>query len=146
MTTFRKTLRQLANEDDQAERVRLSDVFASQLELAFNQQGNLNQVALSDTEEVLLNKIDRLHEQVGDTNVLLGGVAEAIGDLRGIVERTASESAARLGKIETEQARVVERLDSKRAELDEIHAWQREIEEWRVSVEQRLGHHDHGDR
>jgi len=124
-SAFRKTLRELAEADDRADRLRTANLLASQLEVAFNQQGNLAQVAIWDVQEAAYQKIDDLHKQVGDTNTLLAGVIEAIHGLRGDVRQSATESAARLKKIEA-------RLDTKRERLDDH-------EQRLKRIEQRLG-------
>jgi hypothetical protein len=107
MTTFRKTLRRLAVEQDAAERLRLSDVLASQLEVTFDHQGDLNQVALSDTEEVLLGKIDGLQKDVGDNNLLISAFIERFpaqldAFQQGLRAAVAEETARGLGKLSQE--------------------------------------------
>lgn len=148
MTTFRTTLRKLATEQNADERMRLSDVLASELEIAFNRQGNQAQLAVSDTEEVLLKKFDSLQKDVGDGNLLLSTfmtnfpaqLATFQTELRGAV---AEETARGLGKLSGEiealkgdtealkqgQVTFTNRLEA----LDERHGGQ--WEEVRASVE-----------
>ena len=153
MTTFRTTLRRLATEQDGAERLRLSDLLASELEVAFNRQGNPTQVALSNTEEVVLTKIDRLNAQVGDSNTLLSTFLEKFpsqlaavqADIRAAV---AEETARGLGKLSADidalkasQLTLGKRLDSKRERLDDherqLAHQQREIAELKQIVAAR---------
>ena len=101
-SAFRTTLRQMSEADDARERMRLHDLLASQLEVAFNQIGNHTQVVLWDVQEKSYQKIDALHEQVGNNNTLLSAVIEALNGLRGDVKSSAVESAATLGKFATE--------------------------------------------
>lgn len=97
MTTLHATLRQLAEEHDPARRMELFDLLASQLAVQFNQQANNAQVALWRAQETARadieyaraatdKKIDRVNEQVGDTNILLTEVIKALAELRGVVE------------------------------------------------------------
>lgn len=126
MTTFRNTLRRLANEQDADERLRLSDTLASELEVAFNRQGNQNQLALSDTEEVLLTKIDRLNAQVGDNNTLISTFLAAFpaqfstfqGEMRAAVEATAHS----LGKFSDDIQELKEGQSTYTARLEEMDA------------------------
>lgn len=143
-------MRQLAKEQDAGERVRLSDVLASELELAFNQQGNQTQVALSDTEEVLLTKIDRLNAQVGDGNTLISTFLAAFpaqlatfqGEMRAAVEATAHEIkkfAKDIQSLTESQASYNTRLE----EMDARHGAQWEDVMTRLDVKrERLDDHD----
>lgn len=97
---FRSTLRRLATEGDATERLRVAELFASQIELALDTQGGNMQVALWNVEEGVAKKIDHIHEQLGNANTLQSAVLEAVNGLRGDVQQTASEMAARLGKNE----------------------------------------------
>ena len=112
MSSLRITLRNIAENEDRAERLRLHELLASQFEVMLNQIGNNTQIALWSAQEEAYRKIDHLHEQTANTNTLLSAVIEAVNGLRGVVEASASEAAARLGKIEA-------RLDRKRDELDD---------------------------
>lgn len=102
-TSFRVTLRQLAEAEDAQDRRRLYDMLASQIEVAFNNQANNTQVVLWDVQEAAYKKIDDLHAHQSDTNTLLSGVAESLAMIQGTVQQVLNahkESAARLGKLE----------------------------------------------
>lgn len=122
MTTFRTTLLRLANEQDAPERVRLSGLLASELDVAFNRQGNQNQLALSDTEEVLLKKIDGLQKDVGDNNILIATFLETFPaqfttfqrDMRAAVEETAQSIKKEMSDLRDSHSTIIDRLDNKR--------------------------------
>lgn len=107
-SSFRNTLRRLAAEQDPAERARVADLFASQIEIALDTQGGNMQIALWNVEESVHLKFDHIHEQIGNSNTLQSAVLEAIGGLRTDVQQSAIEVAARLGKTETEVAEIRE--------------------------------------
>ena len=109
-TTFGATLRQLADTEPDAERARQMALLASQLEVAFDQQGSNVQVALWDVQDSTRQKIDDLHAHQSDTNLLLSNVIEAVNGLRGDVQASAVESAARLGKLEEGQNDLADRV------------------------------------
>ena len=111
-TSFRRTLRQMAEAEDAADRRRLFDMLASQIEVAFDNQANSTQVVLWDVQEAAYKKIDALHEHQADTNLLLSGVAESLAAIQASVQQVLhahKESAARLGKLE----RKVDALDKR---------------------------------
>jgi chromosome segregation ATPase len=101
-SAFRSTLLRWADADDPIERRRVAGLLASQIELALNQQGNNAQIVIWDVQEKTDEKIDSLHEQVGNTNVLISGVIEALNGLRDAVQ----DGTARLGKLEAGQAKL----------------------------------------
>lgn len=97
-TSFRSTLRRLADTPDPAERARLSEVFASQIEIALDAQGGNMQMALWHVEEGISTKIDRLQEQVGNNNTLQSAVLEQVGALRTDMQQSAAQTSMRLKK------------------------------------------------
>ena len=101
-SAFRSTLLRWADADDPIERRRVAGLLSSQIELALNQQGNNAQIVIWDVQEKTEAKIDGLHEQVGNTNVLISGVIEALNGLRDAVQ----DGTARLGKLEAGQAKL----------------------------------------
>jgi hypothetical protein len=119
-TTFGATLRQLADTEPDAERARQMALLASQLEVAFDQQGSNVQVALWDVQDATRTKIDDLHAHQADTNTLLSGVMEALNGLRGDVQASAAESAARLGKLENGQAAIAGQVNDLSERVDTI--------------------------
>lgn len=102
-TTFGATLRSLADTEPDPERARQMALLASQLEVAFDQQGSNVQVAIWDVQDATREKINDLHEHQSDTNLLLATINESLNGLRRDVQASAAESAARLGKLEAGQ-------------------------------------------
>lgn len=86
-TSFRRTLRQMAEAEDAADRRRLFDMLASQIEVAFDNQANSTQVVLWDVQEAAYKKIDALHEHQADTNLLLTSVMDALAGLQATVQQ-----------------------------------------------------------
>jgi hypothetical protein len=104
-TSFRRTLRQMAEAEDAHDRRRLFDMLASQIEVAFDNQASNTQVVLWDVQEAAYKKIDALHEHQADTNLLLAGVAESLAAIQASVQQVLNahgEDAARLGKTEAD--------------------------------------------
>jgi len=94
MGGIRATLLQLARTNDEAERVRLSGILASQLEVRENDASNRTQVALWDVQEDYRTKIDRLNEQVSNTNMLIATFIEGFTPFQAEA-RAAWEGSAR---------------------------------------------------
>lgn len=118
-TSFRRTLRQMAEAEDAKDRRRLFDMLASQIEVAFDNQANNTQVVLWDVQEAAYKKIDALHEHQADTNLLLAGVAESLAAIQGSVQQVLNahkESAARLGKLEKSLAALNKRDEQQHQE------------------------------
>lgn len=86
-TSFRRTLRQMAEAEDAQDRRRLFDMLASQIEVAFDNQANSTQVVLWDVQEAAYKKIDALHEHQADTNLLLTSVMDALAGLQATVQQ-----------------------------------------------------------
>lgn len=96
-TSFRVTLRQMAEAEDAQDRRRLYDLLASQIEVALNNQANNTQVVLWDVQEAAYKKIDALHSHQADTNLLLAGVADSLAMIQASVQQvlTANKETVR---------------------------------------------------
>lgn len=104
-TSFRTTLRQMAEAEDASDRRRLYDMLASQLEVALNNQANMTQVVLWDVQEAAYKKIDALHEHQADTNVLLTGVMDSLAAIQASVQQVLAankETVRGLKKLESQ--------------------------------------------
>lgn len=76
MSSLSTILSQWNAATDPAERARLADLVATQVELELNDQANRATAALWMTDERLQGKIDRLHEQVQANNTLVSADIE----------------------------------------------------------------------
>lgn len=104
-SSLRSTLRRLANEDDPAERQRVADLFASQIEIALDSQGSNMQFALWNVEESFGQKFDALNHYISDSNTLQAAVLSAVQGVQTGQEgmKAAIEEIARgLGKTQQE--------------------------------------------
>lgn len=134
MSSIRTTLLQLANTEDPAERVRLSGVLASQLEVRENDASNRTQVAIWDVQEDYKTKIDRLNESVSDTNTLIAAFIAGFAPFQAEARAAWEDSARGLKKQSTAIAAL--RRDMQASKTHRT-ALQRDVDDIKTLLESR---------
>ena len=148
-TSFRKTIDQMAKTEDATERRRLGGIFASQLEVALNDQANKAQVVIWEAQERAEGKIDALNEQVGYTNTLISAAIAGQSSQAERIEQSLGEVVRGLGKLASDVSDLGEQQQESRedragihAEIAEIKALlnQSEITEIKAAIDARADH------
>lgn len=119
-TSFRVTLRQMAEAEDAQDRRRLYDLLASQIEVALNNQANNTQVVLWDVQEAAYKKIDALHEHQSDTNLLLAGVADSLAMIQASVQQVLAANKETVRGLKKLQGQMRESQEDRRQIRQEV--------------------------
>lgn len=133
MGEYHTTLQQLAREEDPAERERLASILASQMEARENTLANRTQVTVWDGQIRAEEKIDRLQEQVGNSNILLSTflekfppqIEQSLGEVKnalGVLNSGFSAFGEKVNQLEIVQGEHGTRLDKHDERLGKVEA------------------------